>query len=271
MLKDPIRTTEHTGLFLLTHLTSSEQLFLMYLPGVRCFRFNKVLMRQKKSEAHSHFFSPLLLLSLLPSAFCSLSNSLIDVLNLYFHHPAAFISPGQIVSLSSLSSFASVLSLSSSAVLLSIKDVLLQDGEGWRVGPDEKMNKGSKEKRQRCQVSGVCVCMERGMCVCVCVMCRWWRRSYPSCWNMKRSAASTPAECSGALRPLRGGKGTISSTWSSKPQWVGWNTGFIRRTHSILLLPGTSGPITRIKCRYFMFLSVSFHVPDSFWWQQHRS
>lgn len=168
MLKDPIRTAEHTGFFLLTHLTSSEQLFLMYLPGARCFRFNKVLMRQKKSEAHSHFFSPLLLLllSLLPSAFCSLSNSLIDVLNLYFHHPAAFISPGQIVSLSSLSSFASVLSLSSSAVLLSIKDVLLQDGEGWRVGPDEKMNKGSKEKRQRCQVSGVCVCMERGMCVC---------------------------------------------------------------------------------------------------------
>lgn len=132
MLKDPIRTAEHTGFFLLTHLTSSEQLFLMYLPGARCFRFNKVLMRQKKSEAHSHFFSPLLLLllSLLPSAFCSLSNSLIDVLNLYFHHPAAFISPGQIVSLSSLSSFASVLSLSSSAVLLSIKDVLLQDGEG---------------------------------------------------------------------------------------------------------------------------------------------
>lgn len=167
MLKDPIRTTEHTGFFLLTHLTSSQQLFLMYLPGVRCFRFNKVLMRQKKSEAHSHFFSPLLLLSLLPSAFCSLSNSLIDVLNLYFHHPAAFISPGQIVSLSSLSSFASVLSLSSSAVLLSIKDVLLQDGEGWRVGPDEKMNKGSKEKRQRCQVSGVCVCVhgERNVCV----------------------------------------------------------------------------------------------------------
>ena len=170
-----IRTAEHTGLFLLTHLTPSKQLFLMYLPGVRCFRFNKVLMRQKKSEAHSHFFFPLLLLlllllSLLPSAFCSLSNSLIDVLNLYFHHPAAFISPGQIVSLSSLSSFASVLSLSSSAVLLSIKDVRLQDGEGWRVGPDEKMNKGSKEKRQK--VSGVrcvCVCMERGMCVCVCV------------------------------------------------------------------------------------------------------
>lgn len=73
-------------------------------------------------ESWAVFFS----VSLLSS---SLSCTLIDALNLYFYCPASFISPRQIVSLSSLSRFVFVLPLSASAVVSCLKEVLTETQE----------------------------------------------------------------------------------------------------------------------------------------------